>query len=130
MPGDPSRANRFDNRILRDQGTGGNDRVVSNARAVEYDGANPNYAAILDGAAVQRGAMPNGDPFAEFDAIQVSLSMHNRTVLNIGIGADANRINVAAQHGARPDTDVLRQNHVANHLGGFVHIAGGRDAPA
>jgi hypothetical protein len=45
-------------------------------------------------------------------------------VLNVGVVADANFVDVAAEYGVHPDAGVLAENDVADDLGGIVDVTG------
>src|SRR5690606_2995571 len=46
----------------------------------------------------------------------------DRAVLDVAARADADVVDVAAQHAAGPHRDVIAQRHVADHGGGRVHV--------
>jgi hypothetical protein len=50
--------------------------------------------------------------------------VEDAVVLNVGIVADADLVNVAAEDGVHPDAGVFAEDDVADELGGFVDIAG------
>ena len=54
--------------------------------------------------------------------------MHDRAVLDVGVGADADWRDVAAQHAAEPDIGVGVDLGVADDHGGLCHPRLGRDA--
>jgi hypothetical protein len=49
--------------------------------------------------------------------------VENAAVLDVGVVADANFVDVAAQDGIHPDADVLAENNVADELGRVVNVA-------
>jgi hypothetical protein len=53
--------------------------------------------------------------------------VQDATILNVGVGADADGVDVAADYGVHPYRGVLAEDHVADDLGGFVYVAAGGD---
>src|SRR6266446_400499 len=123
---------RLDNRFFGEQGTGGDDRAGPDDGAVEEDGAHADETAGFDGAAVEDGVVAYGDVVADVDAVLFFHAVEDAVVLNVGIVADANLVDVAAEDCVHPDAGVLAENDVADELGGVVDVAGvgelGRDA--
>src|SRR5690606_33257044 len=50
----------------------------------------------------------------------VVADMHHHAVLQVAARTDADEVDVAADHGHRPDRDIVAQHHVADDLGGGV----------
>jgi hypothetical protein len=50
--------------------------------------------------------------------------MEDGVVLNVGIVADADLVDVAAEDGVHPDAGVFAEDYVADELGGVVNVAG------
>ena len=71
--------------------------------------------------------MADGDVFAEIDAVLLLHAVEDAAVLNVGVRADANFMDVAAEDGVHPDGGVFAQDDVADDLGGGVDVAGGGD---
>jgi len=115
---------RFYDRFLRDQGAGGDDGARSDDGAVEDDGAHADEAAGFDFAAVEDDVVAHGDVVANVDAILFFHAVENGVVLNVGVMADADLVDVAAEDGVHPDAGVLAENDVADELGGVVDIGG------
>src|SRR5216684_4358360 len=109
---------------LEEQGAGGYDAAGADFCAVEDDGTHADQAAGLDGAAVQGDAVADGDVVAEEEGIFVAHDVEDAAVLNIGAGADADVMHVAADHGAGPDAGVGADDDVADDDGGGVNVGG------
>jgi hypothetical protein len=127
----PERAG-FDHCSLGDESAGSDNRSRANFCAVQNNRSHADEAAVFYGAAVQRDGMAHGDIFAEVDAVLLLHAVEHAAILHVGMRADADFVNVAAQHGIHPDGGVLAENHVADDLGGGIDIAsrwnGWRDA--
>jgi hypothetical protein len=61
----------------------------------------------------ERGAVAHGHVVADH-RLTVLADVHDRVVLNVGAGADADRPVIAPQHHAEPDTRLLADFHVAD----------------
>src|SRR5216684_4102164 len=109
---------------LEEQGAGGYDAAGADFYAVEDDGAHAYQAARLDGAAVQGDAVADGDIVAEEQRIFVAHYVEDAAVLDVGAGADADVVHVAAHDGAGPDAGVGADDHVADNDGGGVNVGG------
>src|SRR5260370_34288767 len=109
---------------LKEQRAGGDDAAGADFYAVEDDGAHANEAAGLDRAAVQGDAVADGDVVAEEQRIVVAHDVEDAAVLNIGAGADADVVHVAADYGAGPDAGVRTDDDVADDDGGGVNVGG------
>jgi len=115
---------RFDNRFLGEQGTGGDDGAGSDDGAVENDRAHADEAAGFDGAAVEYRVVAHGDIVANVNAILFFHAVEGAVVLNVGVVADANLVNIAAEDSVHPDAGMFAENDVADELGGVVDVAG------
>src|SRR5712691_5905010 len=109
---------------LEEQGAGGHDAASADFHAVEDDGAHADQAAGLDGAAVQRGAVADGDVVAEEQRVFGAHDVEDAAVLNMGARADADVVHVAAHDGAGPDAGVGADDDVADDDGGGVNVGG------
>ena len=109
---------------LEDQGAGGDDAAFADGHAVQDDRAHADQAAAGDVAAVQRDAVTDGDVVAEDQRIFVAHYVEDRAVLDIGAGADADVVHVAANDGAGPDAGVFADDYVADDDGGGVDVGG------
>jgi hypothetical protein len=49
--------------------------------------------------------------------------VEDTVVLNVGIVADADLVNIAAEDGVHPDAGVFAEDDVADQLGGVVDVA-------
>src|SRR5580658_9451141 len=95
--------------------------------SVEDDCAHADQAARLDGASVERDGVADGDVVAEDERVLVAHHVQNAAVLNVGASADADVVDVAANHGAGPDAGVFANDDVADDDRGGVNIGGGGD---
>jgi L-ascorbate metabolism protein UlaG (beta-lactamase superfamily) len=66
----------------------------------------------------------HGDIIANVDAILLLHAVQDAVVLNVGIVANANLMNVAAEDGVHPNAGMLANNDVANELSRVVDIGG------
>ena len=73
------------------------------------------------------GVVADGDPLAHDDRPFVAHAVKHGAVLHVGVGAQPDRVHIAAQHGIHPDAGVLPEGDVAKHLGGDVDVARGGD---
>ena len=68
--------------------------------------------------------MADGDVVAEEERKFVAHDVEDAAVLNIGAGADADVVHVAADDGAGPDAGVGTDDDVADDDGGGVNVGG------
>ena len=115
---------RLDDRLLGKQCTGGDDGAGSDDGAVEDNGAHADEAAGFNSATVEDGVVAYSDVVADVDAVLFFHAVEDAVVLNVGVVADANLVNVAAQDRVHPDAGVFAENDVADELGGVVDVAG------
>jgi hypothetical protein len=113
--------------MLRNYGAGGDDAALADAAIVQDGGSHADDAHILDHAAVNGGVVADGDPVAHDDRMEVALAMEDGAVLDIGVGADADGVDVTAQDGVHPHRRALTEYDVAEDLGGGVDVATCRD---
>ena len=69
--------------------------------------------------------MADGDPVAHDHRIEIALAVEDGAVLDVGVGADADGVHVAAQHGVHPHRGALAERHVADELRGKIDVATG-----
>jgi hypothetical protein len=69
----------------------------------------------------------DGYVVADQERVFVAHYVEDATVLDIGAGADADVVDVAAHYGAGPDTGVGTDYDVADDHGGGVNVGGGGD---
>ena len=89
--------------------------------------AHADQAGIFHDAAVDGGVVADRDPVANDDGIAIAHAMQHGAVLHIGVGADADGMHIAADHGVHPDAGVLAEGDVADDLRGDIHITGLRN---
>ena len=92
-------------------------------RAIEDDAAHADQAARVDGAAVQDHAVADGDVVAEDQRMRLAHHVQHRAILHIRPRADADEIDVAANHGAGPDAGLLADRDVADDDGLRVNVS-------
>ena len=112
---------------FQEERAGGYDAAGADVDAVEDDRTHADQAARLDGAAVERDGVADGDVVAEDERVLVAHDVEDATVLNVGARANADVVDVAANHGAGPDTRVFADDHVADDDGSGVNVGGGGD---
>ena len=71
--------------------------------------------------------MAYGYVIADEERVFVAHYVEDAAVLDIGAGADADVVDVAADHGAGPDAGVGADDDVADDDGGGVHVGRGGD---
>ena len=123
-------AARRDDGAFRKQGAGGYDAAFADDYAVEDGGAHADEAAGLDGAAVQRDGVAYRDVVAEDERVFVLHDVEDGAVLNVGAGADADVVDVAADDAERPHAGVFADDHVADDDRGGIDVGRGGDLRA
>ena len=101
-----------DERFRADDGLFADDRAVQNHRAHAHE------TFIADFASVNNRAVADGDPVAE-DARQIVREMQHGVVLDVGVVAHDDAVDVAAQHRAIPDAGMRAERDVTDDGGGF-----------
>src|SRR5258708_10286437 len=94
---------------------------------MEGCGAQGGQAAGFYVAAVQGYAMADGYVVAEQQGMFVAHYVEDGAILNVGAGADADVVDVAADYRAGPDAGVWADDYVADDYGGGVNVSGGGD---
>jgi len=117
----------WDDGALGDDGSGGDDGASADAGSVEDDGADADEDVVFHDAAVDGGVVADGDSVADEDGVAIFHAVEHGAVLDVGAGADADLVDVAAEDGVHPDGGVLAEDDVADDLGGDVDVGGGRD---
>src|SRR5207245_308125 len=69
----------------RDEAARANQRLRPDLRAVQEDGPDANERVVVDGAAVQHGAVADGDVVADGGVERVRLDVDDRQVLDVGV---------------------------------------------
>ena len=101
--------------------------VANHSGGLPYDGAmliyafhsqHPEHRAlrtlVANFAGVDDGGMADGDPVAN-DAGEFVGEMEDGVVLNVGMMANFDAIDVAAQDGVEPDARMHPERHIAQH---------------
>ena len=89
--------------------------------AVQDDRADPHEAEPLDRAAVERHRVADRHVLGQHGRV-LGGHVEHAVVLDVGPGAHADPVHVAADHGVHPDARVLPELDRADHLGGRVHV--------
>jgi hypothetical protein len=105
----------------------------ADAAAVEQDGAHPDEAPVLDGAAVDDGLCPT----VTWSPITVGwvsrITWTRARILDVGPGPDPDRVDVTPHDDVHPDAALRADVDVADDLRAHVHVRGrvnrGMDGP-
>ena len=112
----------------RHQGPGAQHDPVLDHGAVHHHRPDADQAEIAHRAAMQHHFVAYGHaiPDAQGKSLRVGLAamgdMQNTAILNIGLLADRDEIDVAPQHAHGPDRYIPPQGHVAHDNGGFIDV--------
>src|SRR6266851_4251702 len=98
-------------------------------RAVHDAGLHADEARILERAGMDQRHVADGDMGADAHPfLEHARDVHDRAVLDVGVGADADRRDIAAQHAAEPDVGIGGDLGVANDDRRLCHPRLRRDA--
>jgi len=114
----------LDDRLFGNERAGGDDRAGSDDGAVQDDAAHADEAAGFDGASVENDGVADGDVVAYVDSVLLFHAVEDGVVLNVGVVADADLVDVATEDSVHPDAGVLAHYDVSDELGGVVDVAG------
>jgi len=117
----------LDDGMFRDHCASRDDRAFPDAGIVENDCADADETCVFDDAAVDGGVVADGDPISDDHRVLIALAVEDGAVLNVGVRAYADRIDVAAKDGVHPDAGVFAELDVADKLCGVIDIAACRD---
>src|SRR5271168_946490 len=112
---------------FEEQGACGYYAAGADVHTIQDYCAHADQAAVLDGAAVERYRVAYRDVVAEDERVLVAHDVEDAAVLDVGAGADADVVNVTANHAAGPDAGVFADDYVADDDGGGVNVGGGGD---
>lgn len=90
---------------------------------VHHHGAHANEGVVMDLAAVEGNVMAYGDVVADFDGRLLVERVEHGAVLDIHAVADANGVDVAAEHGVKPYGALIADRKVADECGIFSNEA-------
>jgi hypothetical protein len=65
----------------------------------------------------------DGDPVTHDDGIEIALAVEDGAILDVGVGADADGVDVTPQNGVHPNRGALAEYDVAEDLRGGVDVA-------
>lgn len=74
------------------------------------------------------GVVADRAEIADGDGVEVSLAVEDGAVLDVGLGADVDAVDVSAEDGVDPDAGVMAEGDVADEVGGGIDVAGVGDA--
>ncbi len=98
--------------MFGDDGVGSKNGSFPDPRVVEDNGADADEDRIRDGTAVNGGVMADGDHLSDEDGVEVTHSMEDGAVLDVGARADANGVDISPDDGIHPDAGLLAQRDV------------------
>src|SRR5881396_209661 len=96
--------------------------MFAHSNIVQDYRAHANQAVGLDRATVKHDAVPYRDVILENKWILGLHDVADRAVLNIGVLADANEMNVAANDAVVPDAGMVLNLNVSDDLGAFRNV--------
>jgi hypothetical protein len=111
---------------LRYESVGADERLRADLSAVEDRRAHADEAFVADGAGVDNRAVADGDPITD-EAWKFIGEMQDGVVLNVGVMADDDAIDVAAQDGVIPDAGMIAEGNVAKDNGGARDVNAGAE---
>jgi hypothetical protein len=114
----------LDNGLFGNQGAGGDDGAGSDDGSVKDDEPMPIRQRASTVQPWRMHVVADGDVVADVDAVLFFHAVEDGVVLNVGIMADADLVDVAAENGVHPDAGVFAENDIADDLGGVVDVGG------
>lgn len=106
----------WDDGALGDEGVRADDGLSADNCAIENGGTHADEALVLDGAGVDNGGMPNRH-ITPKDAGEMIRKVQNGVILNVGVFADNNAIDIAPQNGVIPNTRVRAERNITENNG-------------
>ena len=106
--------------IMGDQAAGAKNDSFANHGPVQHNRPDSHQRLIFDGAGMQANLMAHRDIIADF-AAAIGFHMKQRKVLDIGVTANGNFMNVPAHHNMRPNTGIIPKGHLAYNLRRRIH---------
>src|SRR5262249_43914703 len=104
-----------DLRARRHQRAGRDQRAFADLRAVHHDRADADQRAVPDRAAVKYDMVADRHTLAHHRRPAARVDVDDRVVLDVGVGADANLLDVGADDRAVPDAGAIADHDVADH---------------
>src|SRR5215211_2540313 len=101
--------------VFRDQCTSSNDGAFAYLRPVEDRGAHSYQATIFYLAAVHDGPVADDAIVAHYGQV-AGVGVQHAAVLDVGAGADPDRLRVSPQHRPVPDARLLSEMHISDHV--------------
>ncbi len=100
---------------------GGDDTVVADFGVAEDSTVHADEATVANGFAVADGVVPDGDGFT-YDVGEATVAVDCGVVLHIGVFADGDGGDIAADGGAVPDIDVFVERDFTEDAGGVSDV--------
>ena len=85
-------------------------------RTILHDGPHADHDIVFDGGAVDDRQVADGHAITN-DARKAGIGVHDRSILNVGAAADANRRAISPQHGVIPDAGLGRDRDITHDHG-------------
>ena len=111
--------------MLRNYGSRGDDGACPDTRVVENDRTDADQHLVLEGAAVYRGVVANGDPLSDVNGVEIAHAVENGAVLTVRACAAANGVHVSAHDGIHPDARLLSEYNVSDDLSAGIDVTAG-----
>ena len=100
---------------------GADEALIADNGAVEHGRTHANENFVADSTGVKDRAVADGHVIAE-NAGELIGEMQDGVILDVGMVADGDAINVSARDGVIPNTGVIAHGHVAENHRAFGNI--------
>lgn len=110
-----------------DEGVGTDEALLADDGSVEEGGAHAHEAFVAHGAGMDVGGVADGDAAAD-DAWEVIGEVEDGVILDVGLLADLDAVDIPAQDGSVPDAGSVPEGDVAEDDGGACDIDMGAEA--
>src|SRR5207244_4321627 len=100
---------------------GSYESALADLGTVHDDGADSDQRPVADVAAVQDDAVADSDAVADDGREAARVDVDHRVVLDVGVRADADLLDVAAHDRSVPDAGPRAEDDVADHGGALRH---------
>src|SRR5262245_4993428 len=114
---------RWDDGAVGDKAVAGHDRILADHHPLHHRGADADQAMVADAAAVQHDPMRDRAIVAD-DRRQPIADVHHHMILQIAAAADAHKVALGANDGARPETGMFADLDLAKNAGAAIDIGG------
>jgi len=116
-------------RVLGHESSGGDGASGTDAGSIENDGPHADEHLVFHGAGVDDGTMTNGDTISE-DAGMIIADMQHGAVLDIGLSAHDNAVDVTPEDTAKPNAGFFTEIHGTDDDGAWSDECAVRDGGA